>query len=123
MEKHYKLKNILSKIIKKLKKQDYLVYFRKISLLNITENTLTFGVVSSFMKDNLEAKFSDIILECVREECGEKITKVEFVVDNDIDNPSNSDAVDCQIFYKEDKKSSKAEQKQKLSNITPVEKG
>jgi chromosomal replication initiation ATPase DnaA len=68
MEKHYKLKNILTDIIFNLKKQDFLVYFRKISIVKIEDNKIVFGTVSSFMKDNLKAKFHNILLEATRNE-------------------------------------------------------
>jgi hypothetical protein len=41
MERHYKLKNILLELIKDIKKQDFLVYFRKISLISFTDTKLT----------------------------------------------------------------------------------
>jgi len=42
MEKHYKLKNILSDVISTVKKQDFLVYFRKISIIEITSDSVVF---------------------------------------------------------------------------------
>jgi hypothetical protein len=42
MEKHYKLKNIISDVIENIKKQDFLVYFRKISILELSGKTVTF---------------------------------------------------------------------------------
>jgi hypothetical protein len=42
MEKQYKLKNIVINIIGKLKKQDFLVYFRKISILDISDKEIVF---------------------------------------------------------------------------------
>ena len=111
MEKHYKLKNVLSNIIETVKKQDFLVYFRKISIVEIQKNTVVYGTVSSFMKDNLEAKFSQLILESTQKEFGESVTQIRFIVDNTIDNPSNTDAIDCQNFYKENQKSSKQAEK------------
>ncbi len=68
MEKHYRLKNILSEIIESVKKQDFLVYFRKISILETSSDSVVFGTVSSFMKDNLEAKFHDIVLAATQKE-------------------------------------------------------
>ena len=62
MEKHYKLKSIISDVIENIKKQDFLVYFRKISILELSDKNITFGVVSGFMKDNLEAKFYEKLL-------------------------------------------------------------
>jgi len=63
------------------------------------------------MKDNLEAKFSQLILESTQKEFGESVTQIRFIVDNTIDNPSNTDAIDCQNFYKENQKSSKQAEK------------
>jgi chromosomal replication initiation ATPase DnaA len=68
MEKHYKLKNILTHIIESVKKQDFLVYFRKISIIEIQDTKVIFGTVSSFMKDNLEAKFYKTVLEATQKE-------------------------------------------------------
>jgi hypothetical protein len=42
MEKQFKLKNIIIDIIDNVKKQDFLVYFRKISILEISNNNVTF---------------------------------------------------------------------------------
>jgi chromosomal replication initiator protein len=112
MEKHYKLKNILSEIIDTTKKQDFLVYFRKISILDISQESITFGVVSSFMKDNLEAKFRGVILEAVKKELGDNIKDITFIVDGEIDNPSNTNAIDCQKFLKDHTKASKKSEKE-----------
>jgi hypothetical protein len=42
MEKVYRLQNILQNIIKTVKKQDFLVYFRKISIMEIKEDEVIF---------------------------------------------------------------------------------
>jgi chromosomal replication initiator protein len=122
MEKHYKLRNVLSNIIETVKKQDFLVYFRKISIVEIQNNTVVYGTVSSFMKDNLEAKFSQLILESTQKEFGENVTQIRFIVDNTIDNPSNTDAIDCQNFYKENQKNSKQAEKKSRESGSPIEK-
>ena len=111
MEKHYKLRNILSHLVESVKKQDFLVYFRKISITHISDNSITFGTVSSFMKDNLQAKFYNIVLDATRKEFWESITQIDFSVDNNIDNPSNTDVVDCQVFLKESQKNTKTAEK------------
>lgn len=109
MQKNFMLQNIVSNIISKIKKQDFLVYFRKLSIIEITNEKIVFWVVSNFMKDNLEAKFEKEILDAVKTE-NEKIEKVEFKVDLNIDNPGNKDVIDCANFFKDfwkNKKSSK----------------
>jgi hypothetical protein len=42
MQKQYKLKNIVVNIIEQLKKQDFLVYFRKISILELSDTEIVF---------------------------------------------------------------------------------
>lgn len=106
MQKSFMLQNIVSNIIEKLKKQDFLVYFRKLSIIEISEKKITFWVVSSFMKDNLEAKFYKEILEATKAE-NENISEIEFKVDLNIDNPSNKDVIDCASFHKDFWKSKK----------------
>ena len=106
MEKHYTLKNILLNLMSNIKKQDFLVYFRKISLIDSTDTKITFWVLSSFMKDNLEAKFYDIILKASKTEIP-TLERVEFVIDKNIENPSNTNSIDCAKFFKESSKKTK----------------
>jgi len=123
MEKHYKLKSILTHIIDSLKKQDFLVYFRKISLLEMSNDTIKFWVVSSFMRDNIEAKFKQEVLDAAKKELWDHIKNVEFVIDDTIDNPSNTNTIDCPTFLKEYQKSSKKSEKVKNSSTTTTTKG
>lgn len=99
MDKYYKLKSILLTLGQDLKKQDFLVYFRKISILEITSSKITFWVVSNFMKDNLEAKFDKQIRKAVDIEFP-GMENITFKVDQEIDNPSNTNVIDCVDFYK-----------------------
>lgn len=99
MQKHFKLKNILDSIVLVMKKQDFLVYFRKISILEIKENEVTFWVVSWFMKNNLEAKFYNVIFEASKKEFP-NISSIKISLDKDIDTPSNPNVIDCSIFLK-----------------------
>ena len=101
MQNNYTLQNIVSNIITKVKKQDFLVYFRKISIIENSKDKVIFGVVSSFMKDNLEAKFYNEVLEATKEIIPD-IKEIEFKVDLNIDNPSNASVIDCANFYKEE---------------------
>lgn len=110
MQKQYKLKNIIINIIDTIKKQDFLVYFRKISILEISEKEIVFWVVSWFMKDNLEAKFYNIIFDSAKLE-NRDLEKISFVVDSNIENTSNPDVIDCSKFYKEELSKSKKTKK------------
>lgn len=107
MQKNYKLQNIVSNIIERVKKQDFLVYFRKISIMELSNESITFGVVSWFMKQNLEAKFYNEVFESAKLE-NPLLKEIHFKVDLDIDNPSNVDVIDCAWYYKEDAKNKKS---------------
>ncbi len=100
MDKYYLLKNILIHLIGSVKKQDFLVYFRKISIVELSSNQIVFWVVSSFMKDNLEIKFQKLILEATQKE-NSSISSIQFKIDPNIDTPSNPHVIDCMKFYKE----------------------
>lgn len=100
MKNFYHLRNILALVIWRVKKQEFLVYFKKMTICKIEEWCVTFGVVSEFMKWNLEVKFHKVFLETAQIEFP-WITDVKFAVDPAIDSPSNSDVVDCLEFFKE----------------------
>ena len=121
MEKHYKLKNIISNLILDIKKQDFLVYFRKVSAVEITESKIVIWVVSNFMKDNLQAKFYNNILSAAQKEI-DSISNIEFVVDKEIDNPSNTSVIDCTDFYKTASKTSKKSKVSSVSSLTAAKK-
>ncbi len=119
MERHYKLKEILKHLVEDIKKQDFLVYFRKISIVEISETKVVFWAISWFMKDNLEAKFYDKILSATKKEIP-TIERIEIQIDNNIDTPSNTSVIDCSKFYKELLKSNKKDtQKSEKLNIWP----
>ena len=44
MEKYYRLKNILLSVIDDVKKQDFLVYFRKMSILEVNEKEIVLNI-------------------------------------------------------------------------------
>lgn len=100
MQKHYKLKNILTLVANNVKKQDFLVYFRVMSILEITDKKVVFWVLSNFMKENLRAKFHDVIKKATIEEFP-WVEEIEFLVDKNIENPSNTDVIDCWVFFKD----------------------
>ncbi len=120
MENHYRLQKILENVIGNIKKQDFLVYFRKVSILATPADKVVFGVLSGFMKDNLEAKFYSVLLGATQEQFP-NIEKIEFRVDPEIENPSNSEVIDCASFYKSASKkpaTSKKAKKQSLESAT-----
>ncbi len=120
MEKVYRLQNILQNIIETVKKQDFLVYFRKISIMEITDDEIVFGLVSTFMKWNIEAKFYDSVLAASKKEIS-SISKISFEIDKNIDNPTNKYVVDGVNYYKESEKSSKKSNKTDSNIYTMVQ--
>jgi hypothetical protein len=72
------------------------------------------------MKDNLIAKFSDIILEASKKEI-DSITDINFEIDEKIDNPSNKDVIDCSLFFKQNSKVLNKKET-KIKNIEKKEK-
>gem|GEM_PF-932374 len=80
--------------------------------------------MSSFMEENLRAKFYNQILEATQKEF-ENVKEVDFVIDKNIENPSNKDVIDCSIFFKEISKKTKKtskEQKDFKSNESNIQK-
>ncbi|OIP52907.1 chromosomal replication initiator protein DnaA [Candidatus Gracilibacteria bacterium CG2_30_37_12] len=94
------LRDIIKELTTTIRKQDFLTYFKKVSLLEQTAEKMSFGVVSSFMRDNLAHKFFNEILTAVQKSVPTIIT-IDFHVDKNIDNPSNSNVIDCGGEYKE----------------------
>lgn len=94
------LKDIIRELIEKIRKQDFLTYFKKISIISITENSVTFWVVSTFAKDNISAKFYDEVKTSTLKIIP-NVVVIDFVVDREIDNPSNHKVIDCLKEYKE----------------------
>lgn len=94
------LKEIVRELAASLRKQDFLTYFKRLSILGCDNDTLVIGVVSTFMRDNLAHRFYDEIkTAAIKTFPG--VQKIEFQVDSEIDNPANSGVVDCHEEYKE----------------------
>ena len=92
-----------------IRKQDFLTYFKKFSLISVSENGVVLGVVSSFHKDNLSKKFYDEIKSAIIQVIPE-IEVVDFVVDEQIDVKGASEVIDCRMLLKESEKQTKKEQ-------------
>ncbi len=94
------LKDIIKDIVNKIRKQDFLTYFKKLSIIKIEKEELIFWVISSFARDNITHKFYDEVKETVNK-IKPEIKSIDFVVDSNIDNPSNHKVIDCLKEYKE----------------------
>ncbi len=92
-----------------IRKQDFLTYFKKFSLVAWNENSVTLWVVSSFHKDNLSKKFYDEIKSaCVA--VFPSIEVVDFAVDDRIDVKPEEEIIDCKSVFKSTEKQAKKEQ-------------
>lgn len=92
-------KSIIAEVASKVRKQDFLTYFKKISFIEVRDNVLILGVVSAFMRDNLEHKFHGDILAAVQTVMPE-ITNIELTVDASIEDSNKILVVDCVKEYK-----------------------
>ncbi len=114
------LKNIAKELILKIRKQDFLTYFKKLSIVKISDDSIVFGVVSSFARDNISHKFYDEIKETINVLMS-NIKYIDFVVDINIDNPSNHRVIDCLKEYKEFNSKKKKEDIQDANNQDWIE--
>ena len=94
------LREIMKELTTTIRKQDFLTYFKKISLMEQTPEKITFWIISSFMRDNLAHKFFDDILAASKKVLP-TLTTIDFCVDKNIDNPSNENVMNCAWEYKD----------------------
>lgn len=114
------LKDVIWKLIESVRKQDFLTYFKKMSIVSIDNDKIVFWVISSFAKDNISYKFLDTI-KTIISEIAPEIKVVEFAVDKDIDNPSNCSALDCLKEYKDHTSKKKKEDSDEATSFDWVE--
>lgn len=95
------LKRVVTTLVETVRKQDFLTYFRKLSIVSIGEgdSTIVFGVVSGFVRDNLTHRFSGEILAAARVALPE-IQSFDVIVDTSIDAGMNAAVIDCTEEYK-----------------------
>lgn len=117
MDKLESLKLILSHLLQDIRKQDFLVYFKKMSIVEKGELHVTFGVISEFMKWNLTAKFYDQILKATKEVMP-TVNTISFEVDSEIENPGNENALDCLSFLKGTKSKKSTSKTEKESTFS-----
>lgn len=106
---HQILRNIVKQLAQSIRKQDFLTYFKKISYLGEIEGVIVLWVVSAFMRDNLTHKFGKEVFEAVKQFLPE-VVSIEFQVDKNIENPSNTMVIDCIKEYKDLSKKGKDEE-------------
>ncbi|MDD3119781.1 MAG: chromosomal replication initiator protein DnaA [Candidatus Gracilibacteria bacterium] len=115
------LKEIIKELIGSVKPQDFLTYFRKMTISKLENNGVVFGVESGFMRDNLRHKFYDVIKDSTNRIVPET-EYVDFVIDREIDTPSNNQVIDCVKEYKELTSKKKKEDKKESINDGVIKK-
>jgi chromosomal replication initiator protein len=92
-----------------IRKQDFLTYFKKFSLIASTDSSVVLGVISTFHKDNLSKKFYNEIKSAIQI-VSEGVDLVDFVVDDRIEVRPDTEVVDCRTTLRESEKQTKKEQ-------------
>ncbi len=103
------LEETISRLSVSIRKQDFLTYFKKFSLLESTHDSITLGVVSSFHRDNLSKKFYEDIKSTVAE-ITPNIKSIDIIVDDAIDTKGADAVIECRLSLKESEKISKKQQ-------------
>ncbi len=99
----------IREVSSKIRKQDFLTYFKKFSLLSVDEKSITIGVVSSFHRDNLIRKFYDDIKSAIQT-VAPSIETLDFVVDDTIDSRNEEEVIDARLLLKDTIKEQKKQQ-------------
>ena len=84
---------------KDIRKQDFLTYFKRFSLMASSETSVTIGVVSSFHLDNLSKKFYSEIKNAIVSVVP-TIEVIDFMVDDTIEMRAANEVIDCRDTQK-----------------------
>lgn len=103
------LQSAVIEMSQSIRKPDFLTYFKKLTLMQVTENTVTLGVFSSFHKDNLSKKFYSEIKEAIAK-FHPKVEAIDFVVDDTMEMRPQEEVIDCLQLLKKGEKQTKKEQ-------------
>ncbi len=95
----HQLQTFSQLLASRMRKQDFLTYFQKLSLVSQEDGVVTIGVVSEFIRDNMSFRFAEVLLAAASE-VWTGAQKVEIIVDNQIDNPTYSQVIDCRKIFK-----------------------
>jgi chromosomal replication initiation ATPase DnaA len=93
---------------KNIRKQDFLTYFKRFSLMVGTETNVTIGVISSFHQDNLSKKFYTEIKTAIVS-IVPTIEAIDFVVDDTIEMRAIDEVIDCRDAQRVSEKKTKNE--------------
>ncbi|GAB0174539.1 MAG: chromosomal replication initiator protein DnaA [Candidatus Altimarinota bacterium] len=111
------LESAMRNIASSIRKQDFLTYFKKFSLVNANETSVVLGVVSGFHRDNLMKKFIVEIEKAIRE-IRPSINTIEITVDEEMEMKGSECVIECKGLLKETEKTLK---KQQVEGVEIVE--
>ncbi|MBP6981178.1 chromosomal replication initiator protein DnaA [Candidatus Gracilibacteria bacterium] len=111
------LKEAITTLSLQIRRQDFLTYFKKFSLISVTEDQVTLGVVSSFHRDNLASKFYEEIKGAIIT-IHPSIISVDIVVDDAIESKDETQVIDCRVSLKDQEKVTK---KQHIEGVEIVD--
>lgn len=102
-----------------IRRQDFLTYFKKFSLMGASDTMVAIGVPSTFLKDNLSKKFYDDIKTAIKEQLP-TLEVVDFIVDDRMDIRPDSEVIDCRVMLKKQEKQTKKEQVQWVEMVSGI---
>lgn len=103
------LENAVIEMSKSIRKPDFLTYFKKFTLIDVTPTTITLGVVSAFHKDNLSKKFYEEIKNAIATQMP-GVEVVDLIVDERIEIRPENEVIDCLKLLKKGERQTKKEQ-------------
>lgn len=93
---------------REIRKQDFLTYFKRFSLMASSETSVTIGVLSSFHQDNLSKKFYTEVKSAIMS-IVPTIEVVDFIVDDSIEMRALDEVIDCRDMQRLSEKKTKNE--------------
>ena len=93
------LEKSVESMSKNIRKQDFLTYFKRFSLMASSDTSVTIGVISSFHQDNLSKKFYNEIKAAIVS-IVPTIEVIDFVVDDTIEMRAIDEVIDCRDAQK-----------------------
>lgn len=91
-------------LVQKMRKQDFLTYFQKLSLVKFEEKQITLWVISEFIRDNIAHRFTEVMLSCARDIWWD-VEEINIIVDSQIENPTYTQVIDCRKTFKSSRSS------------------
>ncbi len=102
------LRTVIESVASTIRKQDFLTYFKRFSLLGVHDTSIQIGVGSAFHRDNITSKFYTDIKNAVALTFP-AIDTIDIVVDDTIDLLPPEKTIDCRDLFQNLSKQTKKE--------------